>query len=70
MQTIITYYEHEATDSNDLLKSLEIVGNKVWIDLIDPSVDVLKISTTFYLHSKDTIDHIIFIIHELTGKLY
>ena len=39
MQTIITYNQHEAIESNDLLKSLEIVGNKVWIDLIDPSVD-------------------------------
>ena len=28
MQTIITYNEHEATESNDLLKSLEIDGNK------------------------------------------
>ena len=53
MQTIITYNEHEATESNDLLKSLEIGENKVWIDLIDPSVDVLEnLRTTLNLDSK------------------
>jgi Mg2+ and Co2+ transporter CorA len=53
MQTIITYNEHEVTESNDLLKSLEIVGNKVGIDLIDPSVDVLEnLRTTLNLDSK------------------
>ena len=53
MQTIITYNEHEATESNDLLKSLEIGGNKVWIDLIDPSADVLEnLRTTLNLDSK------------------
>lgn len=53
MQTIITYNEHEATESNDLLKSLEIGENKVWIDLIDPSVDVLEnLRTILNLDSK------------------
>jgi len=53
MQTIITYNEHEAIESNDLLKSLEIFGNKVWIDLIDPSVDDLEnLKTTLNLDSK------------------
>ena len=53
MQTIITYNEHEATESNDLLKGLEIGGNKVWIDLIDPSADVLEnLRTTLNLNSK------------------
>lgn len=53
MQTIITYNQHEAIESNDLLKSLEIVGNKVWIDLIDPSVDDLEnLKTTLNLDSK------------------
>lgn len=53
MQTIITYNEHEATESNDLLKSLEIVGNKVWIDLIDPTMDLLEnLKSTLNLDSQ------------------